>query len=78
MKIRQNVQPPKINITNKLSAVSTVSKTNEELFNIVDRDAVKILKSPKLDICRHKHIFVITSAMANQQLRFNGKLKSRK
>ena len=65
-------QPPAspLNISYDVSSV-----TSGPHFHLVERDNVSLLLSPDTDVCQHKHIFVVTSAAANRELRDEGELQ---
>lgn len=69
MEGRHAVKSSEVNLTYNLDLLTNPEGDH---FNIIEKDNISILISPKFKICQNKHIFVIPSAMDNVDVRNKG------
>ena len=66
MRIRRDQLPPPLTITGDLGLLSDEAGAR---FHLADLEGVSVLQAPGRGVCAHEHLFVVTSAPGNAQLR---------
>ena len=46
--------------------------TDGTYYNVADKENISVVLSPDLSVCNNKHIFVVTSAPKNKNVRIKG------